>query len=131
VLLLVGAGEEDRRGAERVRDERDSDPGAAPGELLADEDALEDRKARPAELLRDVDVHQAQLVRLRDHVRGVRLVLVVLGRDRADLLRGELVRKRPQVALLVGQSERDPACSRLFGDRHRCSARGSMVSAHA
>ena len=65
----------------------------------------------------------------RNHVRRVRLMLVVLGGDRADLPLGELVRQRPQVALLVDQGERDPACSGLFGDRHRCSTRGSMQSA--
>ena len=129
LLLLVGAGEQDRRRPECVGDERDRDPRTAPGELLADQDPVEDREAGPAELLRDVDVHQAELVRLRDHVRRVRLMLVVLGGDRADLLLGELVRQRAQVALLVGQGERDPACSGLFGDRHRGSACGSMVSA--
>ena len=34
-----------------------------------------------------------ELVRLRDHVGGMRRVHVVLGRARADLLLGELVRE--------------------------------------
>ena len=61
----------------------------------------------PAELLGDVRVHQPDLVRLRDHVGRVRLVLVVLGRLRPDLLLGELVRQLAQRALLVRQREGD------------------------
>ena len=63
-----------------------ADPGAAPAELLADQRALDRAEAGAAELLGDVRVHQADLVRLRDHVGRVRLVLVVLGRHRPDLL---------------------------------------------
>src|SRR5439155_14568077 len=54
-LLLLGAGEQDRRRTERVRHDRDRDPGAAPGKLLADQDPIEDREAQPAELFGDVD----------------------------------------------------------------------------
>ena len=68
--------------------------------------SIEPRPA-PAELLGDVRVHQADLVRLRDHVGRVRLVLVVVGRHRADLLGRELVRELAQRLLLVGQREGD------------------------
>ena len=111
-LLLVAPGEEDRRGAERVGDDRDRDPGAAPGELLADQHAVEARQAEPAVLLRDVRVHQPDLVRLGDDVGRVRLMLVVLGGLRADLLLGELPRQPAQLALLVAQRERDPGLGR-------------------
>ena len=49
-------------------------------------------------------------MRLRDHVGGMRLVLVVLGRLRPDLLLGELARERAQLALLrVSANETPPA----------------------
>ena len=96
-------------GAEAVREDRRADPGAAPVQLLADEHAVERRKPEPAERLGDVEVHEAELVRLRDHVDRVRRVLVVLGRLRPDLLLGELARERAQLALLGRQRERDAA----------------------
>ena len=65
--------------------------------------------AEAAERLGDVEVHEAELVRLRDHVDGVRRVLVVLGGLRPDLLLGELARERAQLALLGRQRERDAA----------------------
>ena len=88
-------------------------PGAAPGELLADQHPVEAPAARAAVLLGHVRVHQPDLVRLRDHVDRVRRVLVVLGRLRPDLLLRELARERAQLLLLVRQRERDPptACS--------------------
>ena len=117
-LLLVVAGDDDRRRAERVRDDRDGDPGAAPRELLADQHPREAGQARAAVLLREVDVHQADLVRLRDHVGRMRRVLVVLGGLRADLLLGELARQLAQRLLLVAERERDAAVP-LFDRRCR------------
>ncbi len=70
-LLLVGAGDDHGAGAEAVRAERGADAGAAPVELLADEHPVERVQAEPAVLRRDVQVHQADLVRLRDHVGRV------------------------------------------------------------
>ena len=83
-------------------------------ELLADEHPVERRQPGAAVLLGHVRVHQADLVRLRDHVGRVRRVLVVLGRLRPDLLLRELARERAQLRLLVRQGERDApptACS--------------------
>ena len=82
-LLLLAAREQHRQRAEDVGDDRRPDPRAAPAELLADQRALEAAEAGAAELLREVRVHQPDLVRLRDHVGRMRLVLVVLGRDSA------------------------------------------------
>ena len=70
-----------------------------------DEHAVEERELGPAVLGRDVEVHQADRVRLRQHVGRMGHVHVVLGRLRADLLLGEVVRQLPQRALLVGQRE--------------------------
>jgi hypothetical protein len=107
LLLLVGTRDHHRRRPEDVRHDRDRDPRAAPGELLADEHALEGGESRAAELLGHVDVHQPELVRLLDQVGGVGLMLVVLGRLGADLLVGELARERAQLTLLRRQGERD------------------------
>ncbi len=65
--------------------------------------------AEAAERLGNVQVHEAELVRLRDHVRRMGRVLVVLGRLRTDLLLRELSRQRAQLALLGRQRERDAA----------------------
>jgi len=58
-----------------------------------------------------VDVHQPELVRGRDQVGGVRRVLVIGGRARADLVLGELVRERAQRLLLLRQVEGNAARS--------------------
>ena len=91
-----------------ARDRR-PDARAAPVELLADEHAVEAAEAEPAELLGNVEVHQAELVRLRDHVDRMLHLLVVLGLLRPDLLLGELARELAQRLLLVRQRERDAA----------------------
>ena len=67
--------------------------------------ALEQVELGPAVLGRDVQVHQADRMRLRDHVGGMGHVDVVLGGLRPDLLLGEVVRQLAQRALLVGQGE--------------------------
>jgi hypothetical protein len=106
-LLLVGAGDQHRQRAEDVRHDRGPDPGTAPAELFAEDRPVHRAEAGPAELLGDVGVHQPHLVRLRDHIGRVGLVLVVLGRLGADLLLRKLVRQLTQRALLVGQLEGD------------------------
>src|SRR6266566_3941013 len=63
-FLRVAAREDHRQRAEDVRHDRGRDPGAAPGELLADQDLFESRQAWPAVLLRDVWIHEPDLVRL-------------------------------------------------------------------
>jgi hypothetical protein len=65
-----------------------------------------------------VDVHQPELVSLGEDVGGVGMVLVVLGRLRADLLLRELVRERAQRALLVGELELEACGGGALGD-HR------------
>src|SRR6187551_2849107 len=49
---------------------------------------------------------------------GMRLVLVVLGRLRTDLLLCELARERPELLLLVGQRERHAVREPGFDRRH-------------
>src|SRR3954452_6801169 len=98
-LLLVGARDDDRARAEAVRAERRADPGAAV-------------------LLRNVEVHQAELVRLADDVGGVGHVHVVLGRPRPDLLLRERAGERAQLALLIGERERDSARYTLADRSH-------------
>ena len=109
LLLLVGTGDEHRPGTETVREDRRPDTGAAPVQLLADEHSVERGQAQASERLWDVQIHQAELVRLRDHVDGVGRMLVVLGRLRPDLLLGELARERAKLTLLRRQRERDAA----------------------
>src|SRR4051794_20125850 len=117
-LLLVGARDDDRARAEAVRAERRGDPGAAPVELLADEHSVECAEPEAAVLLRNVEVHQAELVRLADDVGGVGHVHVVLGRPRPDLLLRERARERAQLALLIGERERDSARYTLVDRSH-------------
>ena len=117
-LLLVGAGDDHRAGAEAVGGDRGADAGAAPVELLADEHAVEAAEPGAAELLGDVEVHQPELVRLRDHVDRVLHLLVVLGLLRPDLLRGELARQLAQRLLLVRERERDAGRRSLLDRGH-------------
>ncbi len=65
-----------------------------------------------------MEVHQTDLVRLRDHLDRVAHVHVVLGRDRADLLGGELAREGAKLLLLIRQGERDAARDGLLGGGH-------------
>ena len=117
-LLLLAAGDDHRAGAEAVRADRGADAGAAPVQLLADEDPVEGREAEAAERLRHVQVHQAELVRLGDHVGRVCLVLVVLRRLGPDLLLGELASKLAQTLLLLAQGERDARADTLLDGGH-------------
>ena len=59
-------------GAERVRRDRDRDPGAAPESSSPISMPSKQPEAGAAVLLRHVDVHQPEVVRLRDHVGRVR-----------------------------------------------------------
>ena len=109
LLLLLGAGDQDRRGAEAVRADRGADPGAAAVQLLADQHAVEGRELEATKRLGNVQVHQAERVRLGDDVDRMGRVLVVLGCLRADLLVCELARERAELALLGRERERDAA----------------------
>ena len=97
---------------------RRADARAAPVELLADEHAVEAAEAGAAVLLRDVQVHQAELVRLRDHVGRVLHLLVVLVLFGPDLLGREVARELPQRLLLVRQREGDPRRRALLDRGH-------------
>ena len=57
----------------------------------------------PPYCARDVGVHQPHLPRLLDDRLGPRRIPVELPGDRADLLRGEVVRHLAQRVLLVAQ----------------------------
>ena len=91
-----------------------------------DEHAVEGGEAEAAEALGHVQVHQAELVRLRDHVGRVRLVLVVLGRLRPDLLLGEVARELAEVLLLLAQGERDARADSLLDRGHAVILRASI-----
>ena len=98
-------------------------PAAAPAELLIDDRALEQREAGPPVLRRNVEVHQPDLVRLGEDLRGMRGVLVVLGRLRPDLILGELVCELAQGLLLVRQLERRPHAGCVLDGGHGSSLR--------
>jgi len=66
-----------------------------------------------------VRVHQADLVGLRDHVRGVGLVLVVLGGLRPDLAGSEVVRELAQGPLLFRQRKGDAGADCLCRSHFR------------
>ncbi len=112
-LDLVGAAEADRRGGEAVGAERGLDAGAAPGQLLLDDAAVEVAQPRPAVLLGHVGVHETDLVGLLDDLLRPGAVLVELPRDRADLLLREVVGQLAQGLLLVGQREVDHVFSQV------------------
>jgi len=115
-LLLVGAGDQHRAGAQAVRADRGADTGATPVQLLADEHPVERAEPEAAVLGGYVQVHQPERVRLLDHVGRVAHLDVVQRRLGADLLGRELARQRAQLPLFVRQRERDAADSLL----HRC-----------
>jgi hypothetical protein len=113
LLELLGAADRERGGGQAVGAERRRDARAAPAELLLDDATVEVGRARTAVLLGHVGVHQPDLPRLSQDVLGPRPLLVVLPRDGADLLGGEVVRELAQRLLLVGQGEVDHGVSLL------------------
>ena len=117
-LLFLAAGDDHGACAEPVRSDRGSDAGATPVELFSDEDPVEGGEPEAAERLGNMQVHQAELVRLGDHVGRVCLVLVVLGRLGPDLLLGELARELAKTLLLLGQRERDARADTLLDGGH-------------
>ena len=85
----------------------------------------------PPSALRQVQVHQADLVRLGDDVGRMGLVLVALGRPRADLLLRELARERAQLLLLVGEGERDAAGDTGLDCGHSDNSRESRLTSQS
>ena len=108
VALLVGAEAEQRPDGEHRRGDRGGEPGAAPGELLADQRGRHGADPAAAVLGRDRERGEPDPRRLREQLRREVLALVPLGRDRPQLPLGELVREPLQLPLLVGRLEADP-----------------------
>src|SRR4029453_13311065 len=102
----------------RVGHDRDRDPGAAPGQFLADQHPVEARQPEAAVLLRYVRIHQAELVCLLENVRRMGRVLVVLGCLRTNLLLREVARELPQLALLVRERKGHARRRSLFDHCH-------------
>jgi hypothetical protein len=122
-LLLLGRAEEEHgAGPEAVGGDGRADPGTAPVELLADEQAVESAEAQASVLLGDVEIHQAERVRLGDELRGVALLHVVLRLVRPDLAFRKGAREPAQLSLLLGQGEGD-ARRRALVDRHHRALR--------
>ena len=118
LLLLLAAGDENRAGGEPVRPDRRADTRAPPVQLLPDEHPVEARELGTAERLRQVQVHQPDLVRFGDDVGGMNLTFVADGRPRPDLLLCERASERAQLALFVGQPERDSRAGTLLDCCH-------------
>ena len=105
LLDLLRAADDHGRGGKAVAHQRRADAGAAPAELLLDQTAVEGVETGAAVLLGELGVHEADLVRLLDDLLRPGGVSVVVPRDGADLLLGEVVRQLAQVFLLVGEGE--------------------------
>jgi hypothetical protein len=120
-LLLGRAEEQDGARAEPVGGDGRADPGAAPVELFADEQAVEGAEAGAAVLLGHVEVHQAERVRLGYELRRVALLHVVLRLVRPDLAFRKGACEPAQLLLLLGQGKGDARRSALFDRHHSCS----------
>ena len=105
LLLLVGAGDEQRRRAERVRRHRGVDARAAERDLFLDEAVVEAAAAEPAVRLGDLDVHQAGLPGLLQDLARKLAGLVEVAGARDDLLARELARGLDEGFLLFGEAE--------------------------
>ena len=108
LLLLVGAGQQDRDAGEMRAAEDGRHAAAAPGQLFGD-DAVGQfiGDAQAAELLGEGEGRQAQLARLAHQLPRELFALVQFRRDGADLLLGEGMRKLLHGLLLVGEGEVD------------------------
>jgi hypothetical protein len=92
-------------GGETVRCHRVRDAGAAVVQFLENQAGVEGAEPGAAQLLRYGEVHEPELPRLPHHVVGEGLFLVVLRRDRNDLVGGEATRGLLQLLLLGGELE--------------------------
>ena len=107
LLLLVGAGDDERHGPQRVARHGGVDPHAAVGDLLHQQAVVQAGQPQPAELGGQLAVHQAGLPGpLADLVRELALFVEVPG-DRDDLLPGEVPGGLDQLLLLFGEVEAD------------------------
>jgi hypothetical protein len=104
-LDLLRAAEHDWRGGQLVGPERRAYGGAAPGELLADQDAVDGRGSRAAVSLGELGVHQSNLPGLVDELFRPGRVPVVFPGDGPDLVLREIVCHVADVALLFGEGE--------------------------
>ena len=106
-LELLGGRERDRRGRQAVTGKRGSDTGAAPGDLLFDQGAVEVSEAGSPVLGREVAVHQPELPGLLDDLLGPGALLVVIPGHGADFILREVVGHLSYLLLLVGEREID------------------------
>src|SRR4029453_18425895 len=130
LLLLLGRPRhEDRREPEVVAHDRGGHPGAAPGQLLHHQAAVEEAQADAAVLGGDRYAREPELPRLLDDLPGKLAALVVLSRLRRDLLLGEAARSFLERELLVAEPEvhDGPRCVRA-GMRPKADSRSQSRS---
>ena len=107
LLLLVGAGEDERHRPQRVAGHGGVDADAAVGDLLQHQAVVQAGQPQAAVLRRDLAVHQAGLPGLLADVVGELALFVQLAGDRDDLLPGEVPGGLDQLLLLFGDVEAD------------------------
>ena len=104
-LLLVAAGQKDGVAPEGSRPPVGGGGGARPGDLFGDEGNREGAQVSAAIGLRDPDAEQSLVGQQPHDLRRIALGLVVLGRDRGDLLACHLPREIAYHPLLVAEIE--------------------------
>jgi hypothetical protein len=107
LLLGLGAGDDDGHLRQGVGLHGGADAGAAPAVLLGDEHAVEGAEPEAAARLGDVRVHQPELPRLLQRRVGVLARLVVVARDLADFVDGEVAGEAAEGFLFAGELEID------------------------
>ncbi len=104
LFLLFGSAGADARDGQSHRLYADADAGAAPAELLVEDELGQEVQALAAIFLREeTGGAQAELVRLLDDLVRKLLGLVVVGGHRPHLPLGKLVRELADGVLLLGQ----------------------------
>jgi hypothetical protein len=107
--LLVRPRREDAGHRQRRAEDRQADPRVAPEQLLVDERQRQPGLVGP-ELRHRLEAVEPDLGRLGDHRPRRLLALVPLGGRRAHDLLGEAVDPVAQVALVLGELEREDGC---------------------
>src|SRR2546427_392400 len=105
LLLLLGAGEEDREPAQRVRAEIRGRPRARPAELLGDQRQRQAAHVRAAELLWHPDAEEAGVDERPHRLGRIALGLVVLRGIRRDPVARDFPREIADHPLLLGEIE--------------------------
>ncbi len=106
-LLLVGPRDDHGALGERVRFHGGADPGAAPGDFLRDQAALQDPEPESAVLRRDMGVHEPELPRLPADLHRILARLVVMAGLGNDLVSSELAGEVSKLLLVVAEVEID------------------------